>query len=141
MLHPWVNEDVIFQPMKYCKSGNFHENFNFQNSVKRQTFDRKILRLGFDSPISVVERVISPFCEDFIFTKLRIRGFYFHESSHMRSFAKIKSSQKNSEFTVQSSTCKLRSMLCKGRFKFKFGIHVYSWHALTHCLLILSATD
>ena len=35
-------------------------------------FDRKISRLWYDSPISIVERVISPFCEDFIFTKLRI---------------------------------------------------------------------
>ena len=44
----------------------------FANSVKRHTFDWKISRQGYDSPISVVERVISPFCEDFIFTKLRI---------------------------------------------------------------------
>ena len=42
------------------------------------------LKLGHDSPISVVERVILPFCEDFI----------FHETSHMRSFEKIKPSRK-----------------------------------------------
>ena len=68
----------------YCKSGNFRKNFNFPKSVKRHTFDRKISRLWYDSPISVVERVVSPF----------LRGFYFHETSHIRSFAKIKPSLK-----------------------------------------------
>ena len=55
----------------YCKSGNFCENFNFMISVKRHTFDQKISRLGYDLLISVVERVILSFCENFIFTKFR----------------------------------------------------------------------
>ena len=55
-----------------CKSGNFCENFIFANSVKRQTCDIKNLRLGHDLPISVINRMISRFCEDFIFTKLCI---------------------------------------------------------------------
>ena len=58
--------------MCYCKSGNFRENFIFANSVKRHTCDRKISRLWYDLPISVVDRVISPFLDDFIFMKLRI---------------------------------------------------------------------
>ena len=55
----------------YCKFENFCENFNFANSVKRHTFDQSISRLGYDSPISVVESVILSFCEDYVFTKLR----------------------------------------------------------------------
>ena len=56
----------------YCKSGNFRENFIFTNSVKRHICDAKNSRLGHDLPVSVNDRVISPFLEDLIFTKLRI---------------------------------------------------------------------
>ena len=56
----------------YCKSGNFCENFNFTNSVKRHICDAKNPRLAHDLHISVIDRVISPFREDFIFTKLCI---------------------------------------------------------------------
>ena len=58
--------------MKYCKSGNFRENFIFANSVKRHICEAKNSRLGHDLHISVGDRVISAFREDFIFTKLRI---------------------------------------------------------------------
>ena len=44
----------------YFRSGNFHENFIFANSAKRHTCE-----------LYVVDGVISPFPEDFIFTKLR----------------------------------------------------------------------
>ena len=71
----------------YCKSGNFRENFIFANSVKRHICDAKNLRLGHDLPISVNDRVISPFREDFIFTKLA-------------KFRKNKTLAKISEFTV-----------------------------------------
>ena len=54
--------------MKYCKSGNFRENFIFANSVKRHICDIKNSQLGYDIPISVKDRVISPFCEGFIFS-------------------------------------------------------------------------
>ena len=54
-----------------CKYGNLHENFIFSNSVKRHICHVKNLLLGHDLPISVNDRVISPFCDDFIFTKLR----------------------------------------------------------------------
>ena len=57
--------------MKYCKFGNFRENFIFANSVKRHICDVKNSRLRHDIPISVNDRVISPFREDFVFTKLR----------------------------------------------------------------------
>ena len=53
--------------------------FVFAYSIKRHTYDRKILRLGYDLPISVVDRVISG-------------GFYFHLTSHMGSFLKIRPS-------------------------------------------------
>ena len=57
---------------EYCKFGNFRENFIFLNSLKRHACNHKISQLGYDWPISVVDRVILPFCEDFIFAKLRI---------------------------------------------------------------------
>ena len=73
----------------YCKSGNFRENFIFANSVKRHICDIKNLRLGHDLPISLNDRVIPPFREDFIFKKLRLC-----EVSQNETLAKI------SEFTV-----------------------------------------
>ena len=60
----------------YCKFGNFREHFIFANSAKRHICDVKESRLWHDLPISVNDRMISPYREDFIFTK-------------MRSFAKI----------------------------------------------------
>ena len=56
----------------YCIFGNFRENFIFANSVKIHISDVLNLRLGHDLPISVNNRVILPFCEDFTFAKLRI---------------------------------------------------------------------
>ena len=56
----------------YCKTGIFRENFIFANSVKRDFCGVKISRLWYDVPISVNDRVISPFRADSIFTKLRI---------------------------------------------------------------------
>ena len=53
----------------YCKSGNFRENFIFAYSVKIHICDSKKSGLGHDLPISVNDRVISAFGEDFIFTK------------------------------------------------------------------------
>ena len=58
----------------YCESGNFRESFIFANSDLRHICDNKKSRIGHDLPILVNERVISPFCEDFIFKKLRICG-------------------------------------------------------------------
>ena len=55
----------------YCKSGNFHENFIFADSIKRHICDFKNWRIGHDVPILVNDRVISPFREDSIFIKLR----------------------------------------------------------------------
>ena len=47
-------------------------------------------QLWHDLPLSVNDIMISPFRKD----------FHFHETSHMRSFAKIKPSRKFSESTV-----------------------------------------
>ena len=44
----------------------------FANSVKRHIWDVQNSPLGHDLPISVNGRVISPYHESFIFTKLRI---------------------------------------------------------------------
>ena len=44
----------------------------FANSVKRHICDVKKLPFGHDLLISVNKRVITPFREDFIFTKLLI---------------------------------------------------------------------
>ena len=65
----------------YCRLGNFHENFIFANSIKRHISDVKNWQLRHDLPISINDRVILPFREGFIFTKLR-------------SFPKIKSLRK-----------------------------------------------
>ena len=73
-------------PALCCKYGNFRENFIFANSFKRHICDVKNSRLGHDLPISVNDRVISAF--------LGGEGGYFHETSHMRSFVKIKPSRK-----------------------------------------------
>ena len=69
----------------YCKFGNFCDNFIFANSVKRHILDVKNSQLWHDLPISVNNRVISAFREDFIFKKLRI---------YMRRIAKIKAPRK-----------------------------------------------
>ena len=58
--------------IQYCKFGNFRENIIFANSVKRHICDVKNLLPWHDLPISVNDRVISPFREDFILTKLCI---------------------------------------------------------------------
>ena len=55
----------------YCKFGNFRENFAAK-SVKRHICDFQNSQLVHGLPISVDERVIFTFREDFIFTKLRI---------------------------------------------------------------------
>ena len=59
----------------YFRFGNFRENFVLANSIKRLTSDVKNLRLRQDLPISINVRVILPFREGFIFTKLRICKF------------------------------------------------------------------
>ena len=55
--------------------------------MKRHICDVKNSRLRYDLPISINDRVISPFCEDFIFAKIR----------------KTKTLAKISEFTVVSN--------------------------------------
>ena len=58
-------------------------NFIFPNSIKRHISDVKLAtKAGFT--------YINKGQSDFAI----LQGFYFHETSHMRSFAKIKSSQK-----------------------------------------------
>ena len=62
----------------------------FTNSFKRHSCGAKNLGLVHVLPISVINRVISPFCEDFIFAKLRIYA----------KFRENKSVAKISDFTV-----------------------------------------
>ena len=66
----------------------------FANSMERHISDVKNMGLRQDLHISINDRVILPFREGFIFTKLR-----------MQSFTKIKSWGKTSEFTV-TDQCK-----------------------------------
>ena len=56
----------------YCKFGNFCENFILVNSDKRHICSLQTLGLRYDLPISVKKRVILPFREGLIFTKLGI---------------------------------------------------------------------
>ena len=67
----------------YCKFGNFRVNFIFANSVKRHICDVKIANRVWFTYISNRQSDIA-----------NSRGFDFHETSHMRSFAKIKHSRK-----------------------------------------------
>ena len=69
-----------------CRFGNFRENLIFAKNIKIHISVVKNSRLRQDLPISVNDRVILPFREGFIFTKLRI--------CYMRSFAKINASWK-----------------------------------------------
>ena len=64
----FINVKIILYIGKFC------ENLIFPNNIKRHIYicDVKNSRLGHDTPISVNDRVILPFCEGFIFTKLLI---------------------------------------------------------------------
>ena len=57
---------------KHCKFGNFRENYIFANSFKIHICELKKSEVRHDFPISVKDKVISPFREGFVFTKLRI---------------------------------------------------------------------
>ena len=72
MLAHGINSKISCAGPLYCKSESFRENFIFVNSIKRHICDIKNLRLGHDLPISVNDRVIFQFREDFIFRKLSL---------------------------------------------------------------------
>ena len=84
-IHSWT----AVPNSKYCKFGNFRENFIFANSIKRHICDFNNSQLGHKLPSSVNK-----------INDLTISwGFNFHETSHMRSLMKIKLTQ-ISELTV-----------------------------------------
>ena len=58
--------------MKYCKIGNFRDNFIFVNSVKTHICDVESSRQGRDLPLKVNDRLISLIREDYIFTKSEV---------------------------------------------------------------------
>ena len=62
--------------LQYRKFGNFRENLIFTNSVKSHTCD-----------VKVNDRVISPFHEGFIFTKLHI--YIYAKFRENKTLAKI----------------------------------------------------
>ena len=100
--------------MTYCKSGNFRENFILANSDLRHICDDINLRLGHDLPIFVNGRVITPFREGFIFTKLR----------------KIITLAKISEFTVckqQRRTSAFAFLLSDQPLRFSGSYYVESY--------------
>ena len=86
----------------YCKVGNFREKIIFPNSVKRHICDVKNSRLGHDLAISINNRVISAFGEDFIFSNLYAK---FREN---KVLAKI------FEFTVLIGSSKLKLLAITG---------------------------
>ena len=89
--HLRVTTETRRDTKTYCKFGNFRENCIFANSVKTHICDVENSRQWRDLPLSENDRVISS-----------IRGiFYFHETSHMRSFAKIRPSR---NFRIYSTT-------------------------------------
>ena len=52
------NCGVSSESAKYCKFGNFRENFIFANSVKRHICDVKNSRLSHDLQISVKRQIV-----------------------------------------------------------------------------------
>ena len=79
---------VIMVVPWYCRFGNFRENFIFANSIKRHISDVK--KIATKARFTYINTRQSDFAIS--------RGFYFHKTSHMRSFAKLKSSRKFSNF-------------------------------------------
>ena len=73
----------------YCKFGNFRENFIFAKSVKRHICDFQNSQLGHGLPISVNDRVVSTFRENFF-----SRNFAYAKLRENKTLAKL------SEFTV-----------------------------------------
>ena len=67
-----VHATLLNGSLVYWGFGYFRENFIFANSIKRHISDVKKSRLRQDLPLSINDRVISPFREGLIFTKLRI---------------------------------------------------------------------
>ena len=62
--------------VRYCESVNVRENIIFANGVERHICDVQNSRLGHNLPVSVNDRMISPFREDcisrnFAFAKFR----------------------------------------------------------------------
>ena len=92
----WLHSSKVILVKHYCKFGNFCENKNLENSVKRHISHFKNSRLGHDLPASVNDTAISPFLKDFIFTKLRICAY--------GKFRENKILVKISEFTVNYLT-------------------------------------
>ena len=72
----------VLMIIRYCRFGNFRENFIFANSIKRHISDVK--KNANKARFTFINKRQSNFAIS--------RGLYFHETSHMRSFAKIKSS-------------------------------------------------
>ena len=54
-----------------CRFGNFREVFIFANCINRHIRDVKNSQLRHDLPISINDRVILPFCEGFLFAKIK----------------------------------------------------------------------
>ena len=71
-VHASTNRALYELFIIYCIFGIFRENFIFANSIKRHISDVKNSRIRQDLPLSINDRVILPFREGFIFTKLRI---------------------------------------------------------------------
>ena len=88
---------VLLTSIYYCRFGNFRKNFIFVNSIKGHISDVKNLQLRQGLPIAINDRVILPFP----------KVFSFHETSHMRSFAKFKSSRKflNLQYACRMYLC------------------------------------
>ena len=72
---------LIWGLFGYCKFESFRANFIFANGIKRDICHVKKSGPWHNLPRLVNDRVIS-------------RGIYFHKSSHLGSFAKIKPLQK-----------------------------------------------
>ena len=89
----------------YCKFENFRKNVIFANSIKRYINDVK--KFSTKARFTYINKQQSDFAI--------LRGIYFRETWHMRSFAKIKSSQKfpNLQYAAVSAP----KINAEGRYK------------------------
>ena len=83
--HKYMYQSLVYSGpcIVYCKFGNFRETLILAIHVKSRILDVKNSRLGCDLPISVDDRVILPFREGFIFTKL-------HKNKPSRKFPHLR---------------------------------------------------
>ena len=93
-------------------------NFIFANSIKRHICDAKKSQLGHGLPISVNDRMGSPFFEGFLFTKLRLYA-KFPENKTLANISELAVYKVGREEKASDQRLDIKPILIK---LFKYGI-------------------